>query len=116
MTSSGSTDPDWLVKARKRSLDARQDFGEPGPARWRVAASQREDPTKDDDEEVQTYLDPRAEQSRAHNLVRSDLGSGMAYFEPAASTLIVEGRPTQVNNAKAYDSTPFAQFRICRKA
>ena len=31
-----------------------------------------------------------------HEILRSDLSTSLAYFEPQADTFIVEGRPTQV--------------------
>ena len=38
----------------------------------------------------------------AHETLRSDLSSSLAFHEPQADTMIVEGRPTQVTLAKIH--------------
>ena len=89
-----SQDPMWLQELRARQLAHRPSLGAPGPQRWKTfherASEYREHP-----ELASTSAANLIRQE--HEVLRQDLGQSLAYFEPQADTMIVEGRPTQVS-------------------
>ena len=93
--SASSADSAWLVATRSRHLGGRRTAGEPGTDRWvRVGEMMAA-------EEGAEYVPANPVQAKeAHETLRSDLSSSLAFHEPQADTMIVEGRPTQVTLAK----------------
>ena len=92
MASGSSRDPDWLLRSRERQLAFRAAAGPPGQERW---AKFDEEARGSIDAAASSELEPR-NVVQQHETLRTDLLSSLAYFEPQADTLIVEGRPTQV--------------------
>ena len=91
-SSAGSSeDPAWVVQTRSRQIEERRTAGPPGSERWRVieAAVMEEASTGT------AQQGPEAAKA-SHEVLRRDLSSSLAFHEPQADTLIVEGRPTQV--------------------
>jgi len=91
-SSSSGVDPPWLQNVRARNLAQRADLGAPGAERWKKFA-----------ERAQQYRDlPGVAETGPelagdeHEILRTDLSTGLAFFEPQADTMVVEGRPTQV--------------------
>ena len=95
--SGSSSDPSWLVATRSRQMRHRRSAGEAGTERWvRVGEMMA-------GEEGDEYVPANPSEVReAHETLRSDLSSSLAFHEPQADTMIVEGRPTQVTLAKKH--------------
>ena len=98
-SSSSGDDPEWLQCVRIRHLEARLPGAASGDDRWASfeasASAYRALPA------VQEAMGSDVTRQE-HQLLRTDLSSGLAIFEPQADTMIVEGRPTQV--AYPYES------------
>ena len=95
MTSGGSSmDPEWLVVSRARQMAVRQTAGPPGVERW-TALDERARQARGDQAAMEGATAPGTGRE-AHEVLRSDLSSSLAFYDPQADTMVVEGRPTQV--------------------
>ena len=91
-SSAGSSgDTDWLLQTRSRQIGQRRAAGAPGAERWRTVEMAAMEAAEEWEEES----GPAAARA-SHDVLRTDLSSSLAFHEPQADTLIVEGRPTQV--------------------
>ena len=91
-SSAGSSrDGDWLRQMRSRQMEQRRTAGSPGVERWKAI----EAATVEAAEEATAEIGP-AKGRATHEILRSDLSNSLAFHEPQADSLIVEGRPTQV--------------------
>ena len=90
-SSSGSAgDPAWLVSTRARQVQQRRTAGTPGSERWRAIQEEALQNSGDGP------MDDPSRARSAHEVLRTDLASTLAFHEPQGDTMIVEGRPTQV--------------------
>ena len=72
-------------------MEQRRTAGPPGSERWRLV----EAAVMEDEADGPGRHGPEAAKA-SHEVLRRALSSSLAFHEPQADTMIVEGRPTQV--------------------
>ena len=96
-SSSSGRDPPWIVQTRARQMSQRRSLGPPGAGRWKALHKE----SADAEQGNEMMADPSAAMA-AHELLRHDLSTSLAFHEPQADTMIIHGRPTQVINMNIY--------------
>ena len=78
-------------------MSQRRSLGPPGAGRWKTIHKE----SADAEQGNEMMADPSAAMA-AHELLRHDLSTSLAFHEPQADSMIIHGRPTQVINMNIY--------------